>query len=637
MPDWSYHTLTAPILRRMDHDAARRFVNGFFARAGRIWQGYRIVDLLGHMDPPATLAVTLPTGAQLVSRLALVPCIDPEGRGAAAFSRFGCGLLTFGPVAEVAATPRFRQGDDESLIGEGGAVLTLGEARRIEDVTGSARFAFEIDPFGHDSPRDAMVRLVDGLASKAAMIILSPQCFDATMAAEAELLEAFADRCKTHGVMPMVGAPLSDHAAVVVDHAPAWHALGMGLYLSGAPDDHGWSWGGEAQRDLAVARAEALADTIFLFVDGGVRSPREADRLRRAGADIVGIGPGLVHTGPGLCKRINETFLYVAERDGEIPEDEESPARRPWTWALVLGTAMLVGAVLAGWSALTHVLLPYDEAFLGRTSEEIAAFNPRVLHFMTHDRITLAGVMVSLGLLYTTLSVFAMRRGAVWAQHIVIASATTGFLSFFSFLGFGYLDPFHAFVATVMLQLLIQVIVRRAGPRHPSTTCPRLDNDGVWRAGLWGQLAFVLHGGALILAGLTILTFGMSVVFVPQDITYLGIRASDIAAFDEQLTSLIAHDRATFGGMLVSGGIALMLTSMWSFRHGDRWLLWTLFFVIFAPYAMTLWIHWDIGYRDHFHLSPVYVGVGLLALGMAASWRFLSGAPQDLADLQPRR
>ena len=577
MPDWSYQTLTAPVLRRMDHDAARRFVNGFFARAGRLWQGYRIVDLLGHMDPPDTLAVTLPTGVRLTSSLSLSPCIDPEGHGAAAFSRFGCGLLVFGPVADATTSPRFHQGDDQSLVGEGGAVLTLEQARRIDDVTGSARFAFEIDPFaGKGEPTPAMERLVDGLAPRSAMIVLSPQCFDQIVAAGTAFVEAFARRCLEHDVMPMIGAPLSADAAVVVERAEGWHALGLGLYLSGAPDDETWRWGGEAQRDLAVARTEALATRIFLLVDGGVRSPREAARLRAAGADLIGIGPGLVHTGPGLCKRVNETFLFVAEREGEIPKDDESPARRPWTWALVLGSAMLVGAVLAGWSALTHVLLPYDEAFLGRTAEEIAAFNPRVLHFMTHDRITLAGVMVSLGLLYTTLSVFAMRRGAVWAQHIVIASATTGFLSFFSFLGFGYLDPFHAFVATVMLQLLIQVIVRRAGPRHPSTTCPRLDNDAVWRAGLWGQLAFVAHGGALILAGLTILTYGMSVVFVPQDITYLGIEVSDIAAFDEQLTSLIAHDRATFGGMLVSGGVALTLTSMWSFRHGDRWLLWTL-------------------------------------------------------------
>ena len=178
-------------------------------------------------------------------------------------------------------------------------------------------------------------------------------------------------------------------------------------------------------------------------------------------------------------------------------------------------------------------------------------------------------------------------------------------------------------MTAVLLQFLIQVIVRPVGPRRPVASAPSLDNDGAWRRALWGQLCFVVHGGALILAGITILSYGMTVVFVPQDIAYLGCDAHAIEGFDDQLQALIAHDRATFGGMLVSGGMALTLTSMWSFRRGDRWLFWTLALVVFAPYAMTLWIHWDIGYRDHFHLAPVYIGVVLLFVGLALSGPYL--------------
>jgi hypothetical protein len=115
----------------------------------------------------------------------------------------------------------------------------------------------------------------------------------------------------------------------------------------------------------------------------------------------------------------------------------------------------------------------------------------------------------------------------------------------------------------------------------------------------------------------------MTVVFVPEDIAYLGCDAGHIHHFDPRLQSLIAHDRATFGGMLVSAGVALLLTSMWSFRHGDRWLFWTLLVVIFAPYAMTLWIHWNIGYRDNFHLAPVYIGLVMLLGSLLLSGRYL--------------
>ena len=333
-----------------------------------------------------------------------------------------------------------------------------------------------------------------------------------------------------------------------------------------------------------------------------------------------------MHVGPGLAKRINETFVYVDTNRLEREEpifDTENQVRRPWTWATALGVSMLLGAVIAGWSALTVVVLPYDESFLGRTAHEIADFNPRVLKFMTHDRITLAGTMLSLGVLYASLAINVMRKGHDWAQHVVGASATVGFLSFFAFLGFGYFDPFHAFITAVLFQLLIQVIVRPVGPKRRLSACPRLDNDGVWRRAMWSQLLFVVHGGALILAGALILSYGMSVVFVPQDIGYLGCDVHAIQAFDAQLKSLIAHDRATFGGMLVSGGVALLLTSLWSFRQGDRWLFWTYLVTILSPYLMTLWVHYHIGYKNQFHLAPVYIGLMLLLAGLALGWRYL--------------
>ena len=136
---------------------------------------------------------------------------------------------------------------------------------------------------------------------------------------------------------------------------------------------------------------------------------------------------------------------------------------------------------------------------------------------------------------------------------------------------------------------------------------------------MWAQLLFVVHASALILAGLTILTFGVTEVFVPQDIEFLGMDAGQLAQFDLQLKALIAHDRATFGGMLVSAGIALLLTTLWGFRRGDAWLWWTYLLVMLEPYLLTLWIHRSIGYWNQFHLLPVYIGIVLLVCGLALS------------------
>lgn len=140
---------------------------------------------------------------------------------------------------------------------------------------------------------------------------------------------------------------------------------------------------------------------------------------------------------------------------------------------------------------------------------------------------------------------------------------------------------------------------------------------------------FVIHGAALILAGTVILTYGISVVFVPQDIAFIGMDAQSLELFDAQLKALIAHDRATFGGMLVSAGLALLLTSLWGYRRGQSWLWWVYLVVISEPYLQTLWIHHSIGYRDHFHLAPVYIGLILLVAGLACSRDYLSDAPRN--------
>ena len=54
------------------------------------------------------------------------------------------------------------------------------------------------------------------------------------------------------------------------------------------------------------------------------------------------------------------------------------------------------------------------------------------------------------------------------------------------------------------------------------------------------------------------------------------VPANVLGAVNPHLMPLVAHDRAGFGGALVSDGIGVVLTSMWGFRAGARWVWWTL-------------------------------------------------------------
>lgn len=614
MPDWTYRTLLKPGFDRLPDDTGRRFVNGFLGRMCVLPGGSKVIDLMGHMAPSAELRTSF-LGLTLSGPLLLAPAVDPSGQAAGAFRKFGFGGLVVGPVSlEGGSEGIFRKTGDGCLRTGQGAKCSLeglSDLREADGVKVLAEFLYPEEP----------EELISALAEKVDGLILSPQSYDPER--EEESLKRLATLAQKFALPLALGLPDTVTPEEAVRWGRACESLGLGLYICGhSCCDGQWEWGNvHTPLQSLVATLKAERPGLQIAVDPGLLEPIAARGLIEAGADVLLLSNGLVHTGPGLPKRVND--LVMTYRTPESPTVQNQPVERlAWFWAAVLGLSLLVGAWLAGWVAMTDVVLPYDEEFCGKTGPEIAAFNPRILSFMTHDRITLSGTMVSVGFLYIALAYFEIRRGSHWAQRAVQMSAVSGFISFFAFLGYGYFDPFHAMVAAILCQFLIQLSVQPTGPECRTEPSQSWYNDRIWRQALWAQLLFVIHAAALILAGVTILTFGVTEVFVPQDIEYLGMNVDQLTLFDPQLKALIAHDRATFGGMLVSAGIAILLTTLWGFRKGDAWMWWTYLIVMIEPYLLTLWIHRSIGYWNLFHLAPVYIGLILLLAGLVLSRRY---------------
>src|SRR5262249_48977942 len=120
----------------------------------------------------------------------------------------------------------------------------------------------------------------------------------------------------------------------------------------------------------------------------------------------------------------------------------------------------------------------------------------------------------------------------------------------------------HAFVTTVLLQFLLLAVHSRLAPPAPETTdCLRTDRARL--LGLWGQFLLIFHACGLLGAGLTISTIGVTNVFVPEDLAFMQTTAEALRSANPNLVPLVAHDRATFGGMLVSSGLVFLLTALW--------------------------------------------------------------------------
>src|SRR5262249_28107678 len=150
------------------------------------------------------------------------------------------------------------------------------------------------------------------------------------------------------------------------------------------------------------------------------------------------------------------------------------------------------------------------------------------------------------------------------------------------------------FVTACLLQLLLLAVHAKLGTYTPDTPPPRR-TDRAWRLAQWGQLLLVLHGIGVLGAGLIISTVGITQVFVPEDLEFMGTTAEALTAANPRLVPLVAHDRATFGGMLVSTGLVMLLASLWGFRAGNRWLWWTLLAACVAGYVPAIGVHFVVG------------------------------------------
>ena len=254
--------------------------------------------------------------------------------------------------------------------------------------------------------------------------------------------------------------------------------------------------------------------------------------------------------------------------------------------------------------------LPQDVDFLGMTADQLCSMQGcRILHFMVHDRVSFGGVMIATGIMYLWLSEFPLRNRESWAWGAFVVSGVCGFLSFLAYLGYGYLDTWHGASTLVLLPLFIAGLWRTRTLRGDRVTRPRI-------RGL-GQLLLVLSTFGISMAGLTIMTVGMTRVFVPQDLDYMGISAERIRAINVHLVPLIAHDRAGFGGALFSCGLAMLFST--AFGRPSKSLRQALLFAGIAGFTTAILVHPVIGYTNVSHLGPAVLGCVVYFIGLAMS------------------
>ena len=690
MPDWTYHPFFKPLLFRMPAEEARALTLELLAIQARTAVGRRVFRLFGHGPPPPSLAVEA-FGLRFPAPIGLGAGIDTEGVTLSVMQHLGFGFLQVGPVGAAAAARR--TATDPLRLLEHHALISSPHAAGPQARALSARIQATPElaiPIGM-TLRGA--RLADALrdaSDGASFFTLPSRCAEDP---ELASLRAATRRPLLLQLAPSWSESQLDRALdraldVGLDGCVAVGRAPCPVLPDGEMDG---PFLRQRALDVVTRVARRHGASFPILAAGGVMTPEDAVALLDAGARLVELYAGLVFAGPGLPGRILhlieqrpkppargsarpaplrralepaaaglDALPPAACADGGEPpvriEPTEptaaaiaAPAQLPVATSLLRrealsamgarllvtsGLVLIVSGAFAIGLAATVQLLPFDIRFLGMTVAELCDRNAcRIVHFMAHDRVSFGGSIISIGILYAWLAGSPLRRGEPWAWWTFVLSGAVGFGSFLTYLGYGYLDEWHGMATLALLPLfLLGLALSRLGLRGPSGIGSLLRPAA--RAWIWspagrGRACVTFTALGMILGGLTIMGVGMTSVFVPTDLDFMQITSADLDRWNPRLVSLIAHDRAGFGGGLCSGGLTVLFSLWCGARPRARGLWIALLLAGMIGFATAIGIHPIVGYTSFVHLAPAYAGAISFMAGMSLLYRPMCRADNE--------
>ncbi|MBU9713137.1 dihydroorotate dehydrogenase [Evansella tamaricis] len=600
MPDWSYHLLFNPVLKKLPSRISREFIHRGMNRIASFPGGKQFINFLGREESSPLLKKEI-HGSSMDNSIGLSGKLDPLLSGTKAFSNLGFGFIEMGPISVN------RKKDEKAPIVFKNKTIGFPTDHALIDLKETE---IKLKELSVDQPVllhltgdiQELIILMTVLEKYADMFIFPVEAIK-----DINLLEELTEKPYFFRINQ---EKLGDINLSQLDGNSC-----AGIVLEESKNVTPITARYEHLTSITTLRNQGFKKTII--TEGGILEPEDALCLLDAGADLVMLLGGYVFSGPGLPKRIKEAQVDLLTQE----KQDMKAIQKGWEWYFLFGFSILIGGIIALYLSLTSVILPYDEYFLGMSRETLYAFNDRIIYFMAHDRMTLAGTMISGGLVYMALARYGIRHGLLWAKQATDTAAIIGFLGIFLFIGYGYFDWLHLLFWIVLAPFYILGYVKTKGIRSTPSSKNRR-NHTIWKRSLIGQLAFVILGFSFVLGGIVISTIGVSSVFVPTDLQYICMPPGVIESFNDNLIPVIAHDRAGFGSALLSVGLLVLMLALWAFQQGNLWVWWTFLIGGIPAFLTGIGVHFLIGYTDFIHLLPAYFALFLYIIGLLTSFSF---------------
>jgi hypothetical protein len=285
----------------------------------------------------------------------------------------------------------------------------------------------------------------------------------------------------------------------------------------------------------------------------------------------------------------------------------------------VTGFSLALSGGFAFLQSISGELLPHDSHAIGMDAVGLArAGNHRLLGFMFHDRVAYGGSLLAIGFGYMWLAAFPMAGRAVWAWWSLVFSGAIGFLAFLTYLGQGYLDTWHGVATLLLLPVFAGGMWRSRPQQFAFGSIWKPEHKGEDTFARCGRMLLVVTAAGLVLAGITIAIFGMTTVFVPSDLRFIGLDVFTLRRISPMLVPVISHDRAGFGGGLCSIGTFLLLVARCA--ELNRSLVEIIAIMGCTGFGCAIGVHFAVGYLDFLHLLPAFIGFAFFIIADVLLW-----------------
>lgn len=627
MPDWFYQPIYKPIVTRLlDAEHARQLTILAMSVQSKSTVGRKIFDILSRTTAPIRIPHHISTelfGLTFPTPIGLAPRIDINGSAIPLWSMLGLGFIELGILD---LTDEMSSASDPHLLEDYQAIITHKHTYStcVEDVAKHIRDLRERPvPIGvalHDAHILETINALDkevDFFSIPHEITLNLEHLSAIRASTTKplLLRLTISQSDNQLEQAIENAvQIGFDGCIVID--------GQESDLSEDAIIHGVHL-----RKIALSWVKQIVtsygDSFPVIGKGGILSPKDAIDFFSAGAKLVQLYEGLIYAGPGLPRRIISEMVRPVEgvnNDQDIPLEsiEEKPVGLEaigWKLILFVGIMLIFGGFLGIVGGILFKLLPYELSYIQMTISELESyFDGRLMGFIFHDRVIYHGALMSYGILYTWLAWFPMRpsRSEVWAWWTLLISGTIGAGStYISYIYSDYLDIWYGSLSVgLILIFYIGLILSYRSLRNPFNLKSFFKSGSsvwIWSPAGIGRLYLLFWAVGTALGGILIFTTGMTRIFVPEDLMYMGTTIETIQNINPNLIPFIAHDRLGFGVTLLAIGIAAVAIIWKGIQPRSKNTLIALTVAYLISDLTAIWVHPIVGYNSFTHLLPFIV------------------------------